>query len=333
MASPEPEYQVALSFAGEQRDYVKAVASALNKRGVGTFYDEDDEINLWGKNLAEYLQHVYLTASNVVVMFISADYARKSWPMHERRSALARALDERREYILPVRFDDTTLPGLDPSVKALALGDRAPETLAENIADKLVRLGGRIERPAPEFRTQDGGEDGTCRVVVHDEHGEPVEGASILLIAPNGTATKSTTDAEGIARVVAWVRRNVAVFVAHPDHRAAFYRQHDNRQDLEVELPTGSGTRSVIFASSTGHIPGFDPRFNPIGNRHDEEGVPPITYMYLDNGSVDGKSEQPFSFRVGKPMMLEDSNGRQVRATCVGFVGRSTVWEYQYPGT
>ena len=50
MSSPEPEYQVALSFAGEQRGYVKAVASAL-KRGVGVFYDEDSEIDLWGKNL------------------------------------------------------------------------------------------------------------------------------------------------------------------------------------------------------------------------------------------------------------------------------------------
>ena len=322
---------MALSFAGEQRDYVRAVASALTKRGVGFFYDEDDEINLWGKNLAEHLQHVYMTASNVVVMFISADYARKSWPIHERRSALSRALDERREYILPVRFDDTALPGLDPSVKALPLTDRPPETLADNIVEKLVRLGGRVEPPRPEFRPQDGSGDGKCHVVVLDEHGQPVNGASILLVAPNGTATQGTTNAEGIADIAAAVRRNVCVFVAHPEHRAAFYRQHDNATGLEVTLPTGNGVRSIIFAGSTGHIPRFAPRLNPIGNRHNAEGIPPITYIYVDNGSVNGQSDQPFGFKVGRPMMLENSEGFQVRATCVGFVGRSTLWEYEYP--
>jgi hypothetical protein len=53
--------------------------------------------------------------------------------------------------------------------------------------------------------------------------------------------------------------------------------------------------------------------------------------MYVTNGSVDGKSQQPFIFRVGQAMMLEDSEGHQVRATCVGFVGQSTLWEYEFP--
>jgi hypothetical protein len=89
----------------------------------------------------------------------------------------------------------------------------------------------------------------------------------------------------------------------------------------------------VIFAGSTGHIPGFRPRLAPVGDAHDAEGLPRRTYMYLDNGSVDGRAEQPFHFRVGKPMMLEDSEGHQVRATCAGFVGRSTLWEYELPNS
>ena len=64
----EPEFDVALSFAGEQRDYVRAVASELTKNGIRVFFDEDNEIALWGKNLAEELQRIYMTASNVVVM-------------------------------------------------------------------------------------------------------------------------------------------------------------------------------------------------------------------------------------------------------------------------
>ena len=106
-----------------------AVASELTKNGIRVFFDEDNEIALWGKNLAEELQRIYMTASNVVVMFVSEDYARKSWPIHERQSAIARAINERREYILPARFDNTMLPGLDPSLSYLPLENRPPAKL------------------------------------------------------------------------------------------------------------------------------------------------------------------------------------------------------------
>ena len=264
---------------------------------------------------------------------MSEDYARKSWPIHERQSAIARAINERREYILPARFDNTMLPGLDPSLSYLPLENRPPANLAENIMAKLVQLGGRVEPPKPAFRAKDASDVGrnVCRVIVHDEYGVPVESATVLLVASNGTANQGKTGPDGIVEVPAAVRRAVAVFVAHPQHRAAFYRQHDNGTDLEVTLPAGAGAHSVIFAGSTGHVPDFRPRLAPIGNDHDAEGIPPVTYMYLDNGSVDGRSEQPFHFRVGRPMTLEDSGGHQVRATCVGFVGRSTLWEYEFP--
>ena len=43
-------YEVALSFAGEQRDYVRDVNDALKTLGVKTFYDDDYAVDLWGKN-------------------------------------------------------------------------------------------------------------------------------------------------------------------------------------------------------------------------------------------------------------------------------------------
>ena len=48
---PSREYDVALSFAGEDREYVEAVASALQQAGVKVFYDQYEEVELWGKNL------------------------------------------------------------------------------------------------------------------------------------------------------------------------------------------------------------------------------------------------------------------------------------------
>ncbi|MBN7411159.1 TIR domain-containing protein [Mycobacteroides abscessus] len=321
----EPEFDVALSFAGEQRDYVRAVASELAKHGIKVFFDEQNEVDLWGKDLGEELQRIYMKASNVVVMFVSEDYATKSWPIHERRSALSRAINERREYVLPVRFDNTELPGLSPSVSYLPLTDRTPAKLAEDIMRKLVKLGGKVPPKQPEFRVDDPNETGTCRVVVHNEQGDPVAGASVQFVAQNGTSTQAHTGSDGVAEVPAAVRRNVAVFVAHPDYRAGYYREHDSGSDLTVTLPRSPGVQSAL-----GSIPGFKPRMSPIGDYHNTEGIPRRTYMYLTNGSINGSVSRPGYFTVGEPMMLEDSEGNQVRATCVAFVGSSTLWEYEF---
>ena len=68
-------WDVALSFAGAQRDYVKQVAQALQARGLRCFYDADEEIGLWGRYLAEELPTIYGEQAAVVVVFVSAEYA------------------------------------------------------------------------------------------------------------------------------------------------------------------------------------------------------------------------------------------------------------------
>lgn len=133
------DYDVCLSFAGEDRAYVEMVASGLKSHRLRVFYDEDEKVKSWGKDLVEYFDHIYREASRYCVMFISAAYAAKPWTRHERRSALARALIEEGEYILPARFDDTQLPGLPPTVGWVDLRDIAPATLVEFVVEKLSR--------------------------------------------------------------------------------------------------------------------------------------------------------------------------------------------------
>jgi len=53
--------------------------------------------------------------------------------------------------------------------------------------------------------------------------------------------------------------------------------------ELEVTLPASGNGHSVIFASQTGRIPGFRPRLNPIGQRHDAATVPSAAYMFSGN--------------------------------------------------
>ena len=130
-------YEAALSFAGEQRGYVEGVALALQARGIAVFYDEFEKITLWGKNLGEELQSVYEDKSGCVVIFISKAWVEKAWPRHERRAALSRAVQEPGEYLLPVRIDNTPVPGLPDSVSYLQAKDYSPAELASTIAQKL----------------------------------------------------------------------------------------------------------------------------------------------------------------------------------------------------
>ena len=87
---------MALSFAGVQRGYVEEVAHALRGWGVRCFYDADEQIDLWGKYLAEELPAIYAEQAAAVVVFVSAEYAARDWTRLERRAALNRAVRERR---------------------------------------------------------------------------------------------------------------------------------------------------------------------------------------------------------------------------------------------
>jgi hypothetical protein len=129
-------YDVALSFAGENRPYVKEVAEHLKQSGVNVFYDEFTEVDAWGKDLTEHFDNIFRFRADYCVMFISKAYVEKPWTTFEKRSALAKAIELKREYILPVRFDDTDLPGVSSSIQYVSASKKSPQDLAEMIRQK-----------------------------------------------------------------------------------------------------------------------------------------------------------------------------------------------------
>lgn len=137
------KFDVALSFAGEQRDYVKKVATILEREGIKCFYDEFFKHKLWGTNLAEYLHEVYYSQSKWCIMFISKEYVTKAWTTHERRSAIARQIQQLGDYILPVIFDDSKVPGLQLSaIGYLDARKMSPEEVANQFLKKIEEENG-----------------------------------------------------------------------------------------------------------------------------------------------------------------------------------------------
>ncbi len=139
------DFDVAVSFAGEDRGLVEAVVTQLQRAGVRVFYDDDQAAAMWGEDLIEYFDQVYRLRSRYVVLFISRHYAVKMWPRHERRSALAAGLELSEPYVLPIRLDDTALPGLRPTVGYLDARRVGPAGIVAAISAKLS--GTLVARP------------------------------------------------------------------------------------------------------------------------------------------------------------------------------------------
>jgi hypothetical protein len=109
-------YDAAFSFAGEDREIARSLATKMRDAGYSIFFDDFEKAKLWGEDLTVSLKDIYKNRARFCVMFVSGHYAKKPWTNHERQAAISRAFNEKSAYILPIRLDDTDLPGLPDTV-------------------------------------------------------------------------------------------------------------------------------------------------------------------------------------------------------------------------
>ena len=133
----EYEYDVTLSFAGEDRTYAEALVEILKNDGYEVFYDKYEWARLWGANLYDEFSAVYKDKARYCVMFVSEHYAQKLWTNHERQTVQARAFQESEAYILPILLDDTEIPGILPTVGYLDLRSMSIEDVYSVLSEKL----------------------------------------------------------------------------------------------------------------------------------------------------------------------------------------------------
>lgn len=169
MNEPSPEhlpdtkkkYDVALSFASEQRGFVEDVAKFLVESGVTVFYDKSEKNSLWGKSLLEEIKNVYAEESFYVVLFISQQYCSKTWPKLEANHSIMAAMIEKKTTILPIRFDQSVLPSLPEDVAYIEIEDYStPALIAKEICDKIgIRpLGGKLSNAPPPHKNDSMGQ-------------------------------------------------------------------------------------------------------------------------------------------------------------------------------
>jgi len=143
VGTPEKRFAVALSYAGEQRDYVSRVVFGLRRLRLSResiFYDQFHERELISLNMDAKLQRIYHEESELIAVFISADYETKSWRGLEWRAIRDIIKARKDDEVLPLRFDDTAVPGLFSIDGYVDLRDRDPEEVAAIIFDRVRQL-------------------------------------------------------------------------------------------------------------------------------------------------------------------------------------------------
>ena len=95
---------------------------------------------LWGEDLYTKLSDIYQKKAHYCIAFLSKYYVAKVWTKHELQSAQARVLSEQSAYLLPIRLDDTEIPGILPTIAYLDWNKENPEIIADLIVKKLKRV-------------------------------------------------------------------------------------------------------------------------------------------------------------------------------------------------
>jgi hypothetical protein len=101
------------------------------------FYDKYYEAELALPNLDTCLQEIYRDDSELIVVFLCAEYEGKVWCGLEWRAI--RDLIKKRESaaIMPFRFDNTSIPGLFSIDAYVEIGQRSPSEVASLILQRL----------------------------------------------------------------------------------------------------------------------------------------------------------------------------------------------------
>lgn len=109
----EFEFEVAISFAGENRELAQFIAESLATLDVTVFFDEMFEANFLGKAWAQQFQEIFAKKSRFVVALLDENHLKKIWPTFEREHFAPRIADES---VIPVFLDDSKFPGVPADI-------------------------------------------------------------------------------------------------------------------------------------------------------------------------------------------------------------------------
>ncbi|MFT3911063.1 MAG: TIR domain-containing protein [Ferruginibacter sp.] len=150
----EYKYDVAISFAEEDRNAALALALALEIKGINNvYYYPLHYESTWGENIKEKLQEIYSLEARYAIVLLSRKYFAKEFAAIELDAIKKRMkLNTSVVYMLPLLLDNLN----DEVIKEYAeFGYLEWEFNAKEIAETIVKLLGKEKIVVSEYK-QDG---------------------------------------------------------------------------------------------------------------------------------------------------------------------------------
>ncbi len=134
----EYPWDVAVSFAGEDRSIVLEFVKKLEDKGIFPFYDFNHQAQLWGVDLQKKLADIYANDALYMVIFISSRYPEKDWTKFEFEIGKSAGQKRPDAYILPIIIDDVQMVGLANTLGKVFLKDHDIDYCANLLAARLT---------------------------------------------------------------------------------------------------------------------------------------------------------------------------------------------------
>ena len=136
VAEHQKPFDVAISFAGENRELAREIANRLGELDVAVFFDEKYEVAFLGKRLGDEFERVFSTGSRFVLCILDRHHRQKDWPTFERDTFVPRM---KAHEVIPVYMDDTKFPGIPDDVYGINFKyDLAKDDWREKVDDEIV---------------------------------------------------------------------------------------------------------------------------------------------------------------------------------------------------
>lgn len=282
-------YDIAVSFAGEQRDYVSKFVEACKARDIAVFYDKDLTNEWWGRNYIREQRKVYGASTRYFVPFISTEYLAKPVPQDEFSAAMMTAVNEGDGYVLPVLWGDVQVPAdlMHPHIHYLKADDYEPGELAEAVARRIgsgrrqpARDVGEVVQEAMRYRMPKVIPQNFSKYreleVVYDYVADQLQAAVHELEANGFVGTVNRSDAKIAVRIE---RQGETVYALDIEKGSSF-------GDDSLNLVIGGNRMGSGGSSSNGYVtPYFD----------GEEGVPKLRMMDFSVFGSMGSSDMVYT--------------------------------------
>jgi len=98
-------YDVALSFAGADREIAEKIFLGLSQREISVFYDFNEQSSILGLLVEDYLAPIYRSESRYIIALLSKNYPTKFWTKFESDNFKGRFGEHA---VIPIRFSDVS---------------------------------------------------------------------------------------------------------------------------------------------------------------------------------------------------------------------------------